>query len=326
MEKIKINLDKDTLIKLNNDMLSFKFYKENNQVNKNGFLNTLLHNYFPIYDKLTTNSINKYNKIISLHITNKEQSQKIVNSLISQDELFSFNKDSHLESSLSFKPNNINKRIISIIINKYTDNQSISSFFRNMISHYLQLPQYKREQIIYANNYELIQEAIESKRKITLCINKENIIVSPYKITTSNEELYNYLICLTENKNKAIMSFHLYKIDYAYLSQEIVCFNNEDSKALEKIATSNPQFPYYQTKNTIIELTKAGTKMFENKYLNRPSPYKIENNTYYFDCSYNQIVNYFFPFAKNAKIIEPIELKETIKKMYLEAYNNYISE
>jgi len=324
MEKIKINLDKNTISKLNNDMILFKFFKENKQVNKNGFLNTLLYNYFPIYDAIASKSIAKYNKIISSHISNQEQSQKIINSLISKDDLFSFNKKDYLESSLSFKPSNLNKKIINIIIDKYTSNQSISSFFRNMLKHYLQLPQYKREQIIYANNYSLIQEAIESKRKIVLYINENKVIVSPFKITTNNEELYNYLVCLTNEERKNIMSIHLYKIDYIYFLQESVYFDELDKNKLEKVVNSNPQFPHYNDKNTIIELNKCGIKMFENKYLNRPSPYKIENNRYYFDCSYNQIVVYFFPFAKNAKIIEPLELKETLKKMYLEAYNNYI--
>ena len=326
MEKIKINLDKITLSKLNNDMVLFKFYKENKQVNKNGFLNTLLHNYFPIYDDIASKSVNKYNKIISSHISNEEQSQKIVNSLIINDDLFSFNKKDYLESSLSFKPSNLNKKIINIIIDKYTINQSISSFFRNMLNHYLQLPQYKREQIIYANNYSLIQEAIESKRKIALYINDNKIIVSPFKMVTNNEELYNYLVCLSQGETKTIMSIHLYKIDYIYFLQETLHFEETDKNKLEKIVTSDPQFPHYNDKNSIIELTKCGVKMFENKYLNRPTPYKIENNRYYFDCSYNQIAVYFFPFAKNAKIIEPLELKETFKKMYLEAYTNYIEQ
>ena len=104
---------------------------------------------------------------------------------------------------------------------------------------------------------------------------------------------------------------------------QIANTTKEDEEKLDAIASKDPQFPHYNNKNTIVELTKCGEKMFKNKYLNRPTPYKIEDNRYYFNCSYNQIVIYFFPFAKNAKIIEPQEIKDTFKKMYLEAYESY---
>ena len=91
---------------------------------------------------------------------------------------------------------------------------------------------------------------------------------------------------------------------------------------LDKMMQS-PQFAFYNNEKSIIELSNNGVKLFKNKYLNRPTPYKIENNTYYFDCSYNQIVLYFFPFGKDAKIIEPTNIKDSFKKEYLKAYENY---
>ena len=323
MEKIKINLDKRAATKLNNDITIFRYLKENGSANKNGFLNTLLANYFPIYHNIAHKHIQRYNKIINTHLNNKNTSTNIINDLISTNKFFSYNKTNSLEVSINFKPINSNKKIISIIINEYTHHQSISSFFRNMIEHYLSLPQYKREQIIYLDSYEILQEAINEKRKICLYTDNNKTTLLPYKLVTSNEEMYTYLICLNEQLY-CIKSYHLYKIKNFFKSNETFTFNNDELEKLENVAINSPQFPYNDEPETIIELTQAGVKMYEKKYLNRPTPYKIENNKYYFNCSHSQIILYFFPFAKNAKIIAPNSIKETFKSMYLEAYNHYL--
>lgn len=321
MEKIKINLDKSTLTKLNNDIINFSYLKENKDINKNGFLNNLLANYFPIYNNIASKHIERYNKIISCHLSNKDISNSIINDLIATNKFFSYNKKSSLDASISFKPINSNKKIINIIVNEYTKHQSLSSFFRNMIEHYLSLPQYQREQIIYLNTYQLIQDAIKDKRKITIYYENKNTIILPYKIVTNNEENYSYLIGLNETNH--VVSFHLYKLKEIYLLKETFSLNDKDIDKLDKVALNYPQFPHDSDQETIIELTCAGVKMYNKKYLNRPTPYKIENNTYYFNCSHSQIVLYFFAFAKNAKVIFPSSIKDTFKNMYLEAYENY---
>lgn len=324
MEKIKINLDKSASLKLKSDIIAFKYLKEDGTINKNGFLNTLLSNYFPIYHNIANKHIQRYNKIITSYLNNIDTSTQIINDLISTNKFFSYNKTNSLDVSITFKPINSNQKIISIIISEYTKYQSLSSFFRNMIEHYLSLPQYKREQIIYLNSYQLLQEAIEEKRKICLYNNNTKTTLLPYKLVTSNEEMYSYLICINESPtSRKIESYHLYKIKDFFALKETFTLNNIDIAKLENVATNSPQFPYDNDTDTIIELTQHGIKMYESKYLNRPTPYKIIDNTYYFNCSHAQIILYFFPFGKNAKIISPSSIKETFKNMYFDAYNHY---
>lgn len=324
MEKIKINLDCTTLNKLCDDMATFKFTKENGAINKNGFLNTLLKNYFPIYDSEASKYIDLYTKIINNHIGNEKLANEIINDLISSNEYFSFNKSSALESSISFKPSNYNLNLLRIIDNKYLNYQSISSFFRNMIEHYLSLPQYKREQIIYLETYTIIKEAIEGNYKIILHLNDKQNELLPYKIVTSKEEIYNYLVCLSKNeKSTTMFSIHLYKIKYVYLVNQKFLFTKDEILKLDKAITHGAQFPYYNDEETIIKLTPAGIKLYNKKYLNRPTPYKIENDTYYFNCSFAQISLYFFSFGKEALILEPSSLKSYFKSRYLEALNIY---
>ena len=324
MEKIKINFDKVTLNKLYQDMSAFKFIKNDGKLNKNKFLNILIRNYFPTYDELANKEIEKCSKIINFHVSNPQHANEIINDLIKAGELFSFNKKETLNTLISFKPSNYNKNIINIIYEKYLKFQTLSSFFRNMIINYLSLPQYKREQIIFLDNYQLIIESIENQRKLSISIKGVTKNVIPYKIVTNKEEIYNYFICYTISKNNInIASYHLYKIDYVYLCSEKISPLTSQTEILEKVATTYPQFPFSKPEYSKVRLSETGVKLFSSKYLNRPVPYKVENNVYYFDCASNQLLVYFFSFGKDAQIIEPLELKELFKKEYLLAYNTY---
>lgn len=324
MEKIKINLDKVTLAKLYDDMIYFNFYKKDMKINKNGFLNVLIQNYFPIYDRQATNQINKCSTIIINHLGVNNRANNIINDLIKSDSMFAFSKKEILDCHISFKPNNCNLKIINTILNKYLNYQSLAAFFRNMIQHYLSLSQYKREQIIFNEIYTLIQESIDHNRKVIIQIKGETKEVIPYKIVTNKEEIYNYLVCLIENTNHIqIHSFHLYKIECVYLVPEKYIIDQVHLDKLEKISSTFPQFPYTEKQHSIIKLTNEGVKLFKTKYLNRPTPYKIENDIYYFDCAHIQLLIYFFSFGKEAKILEPSNLKEMFRAKYLEAYNNY---
>lgn len=324
MDKIKINLDKQTFNKLMDDIHLFHFTKKDSHINKNGFINLLIKNYFPVFDALASKYINNYHSIVNTYMDNTYIANKIVNDLISTNSLFAYTKSFPLESSFSFKPSNFNASIIETINFKYAPYQTISSFFRNLILHYLSLPQYKREQIIFQDTYELINDALDSKRKLIVCSNNTKHIVSPYKLVTNKEELYNYLICLKKDNNStSILSFHLFKIDYICLLQETVSFIDADIVKLENVSAYYPQFPFYADQKSIVKLSECGIKMFDSKYLNRPVPYKIEGDLYYFNCSYTQLSLYFFPFGKNAKIVSPDTLVSSFKKMYQDAYKNY---
>ena len=220
---------------------------------------------------------------------------------------------------------NSNYSIFRVIENKYLAYQSISSFFRNLIESYLSLPKYKREQIIYLPTYELLMDAINDKRKIKLYLTNDNEReIYPYKISTNKEEIYNYLIGLSYAKNKhTVNSIHLSRIDYIYLLKEKFDIEQENIEKLEKVIENGAQFPYTNPCYAQIRLTKAGQKLYRKKYLNRPSVIKIEDDIYHFNCSFDQLVLYFFSFGKEAEVLSPDYLKNNLMNKYLEAYNSY---
>ncbi len=325
MEKIRINFTKDSLNKLTSDMSLFEFFKSDNTINKNKYINTLIINYFPIFDKLADSQIEKYTKIVNTHIDSSRIATDIINDLLTNDKIFSFYKSDCLTSFISFKPNKEVLRIVNIIEDKYLKYQSLSSFLRNMIEEYLALPQYEREKIIFLENYEMISESIKDNLKIKVYFKSSDFReVVPYKIATNKEEIHNYLLAVADEKT--VVSFRLSRIDYIYKIKEKVCLSSKLKDQLEKVAESGAQFPYNNAVKAVIELTKEGERLYKKKYLNRPSVTSIDDSMYHFECSYNQLLLYFFAFGKEAKVISPYWLKEKMKKEYFEAYNSYTLE
>ena len=328
MEKIKINLTKKTLNDLTNDMITFEYYKKDGQINKNGFINTLLKNYFSIYDNQASELIEKYTKIVTNHIYEEKKANQLINDLVAASPFFTFNKQDILETSISFKLINSNHNIFKIIENKYLSYQSISSFFRNMIDSYLSLPKYKREQIIYLNTYELLMDAINDNRKIKVFLKSgDNREFIPCAVANSKEEIYNYLISISEDSDKRhVSSIHLSRIDSIYLLKEKYLLNSQDKEKIESVIENGAQFPYTNPCIAQIKLTTSGQRLFRKKYLNRPTPINIESDVYYFNCSFDQLLLYFFSFGKEALVLSPKYLKEKLKKQYIEAYKNYCDE
>ena len=314
---------------LNNDIISFEFYKKNGEANRNGFLNTLLKNYFSIYDEKVSEEIDRYEKVIKNHVFNEAKATDLINELLSSSKYFSFQKSDTLDSPISIKLSNSNYNIYRIIESKYLNYQSVSSFFRNMIESYLELPKYKREQIIYLDTFELISEAIKDSRKIRLFTKSgADRLVMPCIISTNKEELFNYLLCFTESKNDCLVvnSFHLSKIDSVFLLKEKFNLKEEEISKINNVVKNGAQFPYTNACNAKIQLTKEGQRLYKKKYLNRPNTVEINDDIYSFCCSFDQLVLYFFSFGKDANVIYPDYLKNTLKNKYLEAYNSYSSE
>ena len=73
----------------------------------------------------------------------------------------------------------------------------------------------------------------------------------------------------------------------------------------------------------IVKLTDAGKELFKKIYLYRPVPKKIEGDYYYFDCSVQQVTQYFKRLGKDGIIISPNNTKFAMKYFYSKANKAY---
>lgn len=198
-------------------------------------------------------------------------------------------------------------------------NQTSSAYFRNLITRYLMLPEYKRECIIYLDIVEQIQTAIKNKNLVTLELDKRIFQFAPYKIATTKEELYSYLIGYDRAKVEAI---HISKIKNIMIENKTIHFTEEQEKILELNIEKGVQFAENTLCHAVIEFTNRGMKLFSQRYLHRPIPSEINGNRYTFYCSFTQLLFYFISFGGGIKVIEP---KSLGNKIYSE-YKTYIRQ
>ena len=330
MDKIRISVSTYTYDILLKDMDSFEILKKSGEVNKNEFLNRLIINYIDEYLMMSKTQLRTIERIIGKH-TDVDEYDKVnlTNEIFAavKEQLMVKNVD---DSSvvISLKPIKESEPIIDFIINEQIENQSISSFFRQMFDSYVGMTQNLRERIIFKDVYNTLIKSLELSKKVFVTFRSETgrpITGSLYCVKDNKEEMFNYCLFDTGGRGQTVRLCHI-------KSAKII---NEQSHISEKLIPlfdfqieNSLAYPVSEKdlENVAVKLDEIGVKMYKKTYLYRPRYYKVENNIYYFKGSHQQIFNYFKRFGGNAIIISPQYLKDKMQRYYKESYNVYKKE
>lgn len=326
-EKIKIYVPEEIKNILLKDMELFEFYKADMVLNKNSFLNLLIINYFETYHKNNSEFFDYIQNILEKEILCKSS---VVEEIAHNILQYSQSKDLRLDKSkkdfsFSLKPTKKSSQIIGYIQDCLLQRTTMSKYFRNMFASYCMLPQDKREEIIFREKFETIRTAIEQKRKIYFNLKNKTLKyeVSPFIISNSKEELFNYLLACDKEK---VYSFRISRIENIIVLNENGFFDDKDKEKFSKMIKYGPQFADFVDDEICVRLTNYGKTMFEKMYVHRPIPVRVEEDRYYFDCSSNQVLQYFFRFGKHAYIESPKSLTDEIQYMFRSANRLYSKE
>lgn len=320
-EKIKIYVSREIEDIITKDAESFEFFKRDGvTVNKNALLTRLIVNYSDLFhqkqeemidymcEKLSAEGLKKGTYLLRLCAEMSERIQGMSSALAG----------GKFDRPLSIKPTKASAPTISYIEQVCLYGASLSEHFRNMLASYASLPQDEREKIIFKAEYEAIESAIEKRKKIFLTMSNKkspSVTVSPYKITSSREELHVYLLAVSANKGAS--PIRLSRITSVTVLNEQAEFTEQDTSILERMLKYGPQFIYRKDEpQAIVELTERGVEKFRKLYVHRPIPDKVEGNRYYFSCSHFQLLNYFVRFGEDAYVIEPKRLRGDILHFY----------
>lgn len=323
--KYKVMLSYYTYSTILNDIDAFRFYKNNGDTNKNKFINKLITNYYEIVNL----SIKKLeDNLLSLlkDIKNKEE---LVNDILKIKER-NDDSDSKKEYELTFiSTKESNNALLDIEYSNYSYIFTMSGYLRKLFNDYAKLNQDERERIIFKSEIDLINTAIKNNKKIFFKVitkKDEEIIeekheVSPLGIFNSKDRQFAYLIYYTSSTYNVI---NLYKLVDLRISRN---FKDELSSSLnEKINgdldKNDPQFINSPIIKCKIKLTKKGQKMFTKIFINRPKPLKIEDDIYYFECSINQLFQYFSRFGSEALVLDNEKLTNRLFNFYYFGYKN----
>ena len=323
--KIKTNIPFDINRCIENDMKSFGFVKKDGNINKNKFINHLLKNYYLTFstkENKLTKKINQFLANKNINKINEETISKVI-SLIKEPY---YNDKYNYDNSIQFIINKENEAIFNSIEKYYLKNRSLSEYFREILISYASNRQDHRELLLFPELINKLEHAINNKKRVILIFeNNSSILLDPFSIEQTKEELYNYLlgIQITKSGNREIISSKLYKVKEVIITEENIEITNNEKELLAKTIEHGAQFPISEYIVTKLELTKRGEKLYDASYLNRPKYFKKENNVYYFDCSTSQIDFYFFKFGEDVKILSPENLKNRFSKKYYLALTRY---
>lgn len=324
-EKYKIYLSDDTKSRLINDAELFEFTKKDESVNLNAFLKTLIVNYFDQYrhdsENLLCNIKQDLTSITS--ISDKDAmtlADKIISTYIKSDS-FQNSKNSALTLTVSGS----SYGILKIIENNMLKDTSLSQYLKDMFNSYLSIPRSEREAIIFKDAYEDISRALKEHRILsftnTTSGDEKAYLVEPYIIAPSKEEQCNYLLCM-DRSNRRPRTFRISRLRSVFVTSDSFPINPEIQKELQEKAIRSPHSVSLTVK-AVVRLNKYGVKKFKAITKNRPIVSKIEGDLYYFDWPELQLEEYFKRFGRDAIVIEPVSLKEKIKKFYYYGLREY---
>ncbi len=326
-EKIKIYIPKSVNAILLKDMENFEFFKKDGSLNRNEFYNTLILNYYEQYEESQGEIFSHIQEIIRENTSLKSSVvSDIAANILQFVDVRNFDlSEQKYDIAIAVKPTKKSSADIEYIQSCLLADSTLSNYFRNMFASYALLPQDRREAILFKDTFEKIREAIESDRKIyfTTRKNEKPHIVSPYIISNSKEELFNYLICQYKSYP---YSFRVCRIRQVKILNEGRDLNDGIQEIFDKMILYGPQFAYQVRKpaQTIkVLLTDRGKEQFKSIYLHRPQPSSIDGDIYSFDCSRTQAFQYFCKFGANALILEPEDLQADLHRFHGYASKRY---
>ena len=323
-EKIKISVPDRIYELLRKDAKDFRVLKPSGEENLNAFINSLVVNFYEEFsanDERLRESIKGALSAIPEKYA-KEAFSEVMNAITKRE------KEEHLGKSvaLSFKPTKSSESVTVYIENVLLKNEAISSFYRRLFIAYSKKLKNEREKIIHKQNYELLINAI--KKELQVCISLDNghvyNDVSVYAIESAKDELFNYVLCFSDKKNRTL---RLAKIKTVSILAKNATIPEESQGMFNRQITCGAQYPIYSTDNEPIrvQLSAKGRELFDKIYLYRPIPKEIDGDVYIFNCSANQVLYYFERFGSEALILSPKKLGIFMRNYYYFALKKYRS-
>lgn len=325
-DKIKVSLPKATLQLLQNDCDDFKIVKTDGKPNMNAFINQLLNNYYQEFCAIEERLHDDIRQALDVTPERyKEEAFKNVVKLFSKQTDYADDKKDN--AIFSFKPTKVSEKATAYIERALLSSESLSSYYRRLFCSYAKKTKNEREKIIFKENYEILQKAIRKNVKVCVILKSGKTVydnATIYAISSSKEELFNYVLlyCGKNNKNNTVRLASIHIVSLLTDKADIPIANKE---LFDRQIACAPQYPMYSTDDELIkvQLTPKGQKLFEKIYLYRPTPVSIEGDIYTFNCSGNQLLYYFERFGESALILSPKRLGLFMRNYYYFAYKKY---
>jgi len=324
-EKYKIYIPEDMKTRLLNDAELFEFYKNDGTVNLNAFLKELLVNYFDRYRENKEQLFKTIQADLSefptiSHRDAAKIADKIMNTYMKSDAY-----QSERSNAITLTVSGDSLDVCRSIENNLLKDTSMSQYINDLFASYLSIARNKREEIIFRETFETINEAIRTSTVITFeSVTAKGALftVRPYMIAASKEEQCNYLLC-TDKKDGFPRTFRISRLRAIFKTPVSFRPNEEAIARLREIAARSPESASKRIEAEV-RLTDRGVEKFRVIVKNRPAVLRKDGNTYYFNWPKRALEDYFSRFGSDAVIISPKSSHEYMREFYKSALDSYL--
>ena len=202
---------------------------------------------------------------------------------------------------------------------------SVTQYIKCLLESYARINFLDREKLILKKTViEPIENAIRQNKAIRIKFSNQLIELSPYKIVPSKEGTFQYLVGVVDGKWAA---YRLSRIKFLKTKGKAVFPATEQID--EALAEFGPTFFGEPTIDIKIRFTRKGLLRYEYSVIHRPIHTRIESDAkgngdiYVFHCSEKQALYFFFSYADDVEILEPLSLRQRFIDMYRHGYEQY---
>lgn len=214
---------------------------------------------------------------------------------------------------------NVNNKDIYYDILRENKIEVEAEFFRELFKFYTSKYKYERELFIFEDIVKSIMEAIKNKNRMKIRFDGNLYTVEPFFIKRDEQGDENFLFSYVE-ETKEYKNFKLKELQVIGVLNDKI--PGKDRKYVENIRKNFD--PFLADGNKVkVQLTENGEKLLKSLTNYRPKLLKKEKDFFIFEASNENAKLYFRQFFKDAVIIEPIELREELKKELEDLLNEY---
>ncbi|WP_372714965.1 WYL domain-containing protein [Ilyobacter sp.] len=196
-----------------------------------------------------------------------------------------------------------------------------AEFFRELFEVYTSKFKYQRELFIFEERLKNILEAIKLKKKLKLKYINKIYTVEPFFVKREEQGDENFLFCFCE-ETKGYKNYKLKELEIISVLDDRI--KGKDKKYIESVRKNFD--PFLGNGNFVkVRLTSEGVSLMKSLTNYRPKFLKKSGDVYIFETSNENARLYFRQFLKDAVILEPKELREEMKREFLEAFESYDS-
>ena len=220
--------------------------------------------------------------------------------------------------------------------------KSVTKYLGRLFEAYAKLAIKDREKCIFADNYEVIENAISERKCITVNIPRQDSIktlqIKPYKLLADIFTEYYYLVgyaCDQTNGEYKIATFRVSRLNNPKKCRGDNLTQNEIIALEQRLENISPAYLQNKAVEVKVIMTRAGEDNYSKILRNRPNAINKETLRdkdsdytvkYTFFGSEFQIANYFHQFGADAVITEPRELHDKQKEWYEKSLNSYTTQ